>query len=398
MTLEIRSFGPDDRPAGHALRVMAFSPSWTAQYPDAGEPYVPDERRLGAWEEGRLLAQAGAWRFGQWLLGTRVSMAGVAGVVVAPQARGRGLAVELMRRLVVRCHDDGDAIATLDPTVPSLYRQVGFANAGVFVRRSLPTAELVGLPRPERAPDLRPMDAERDPPAVAEVWRTQASRSHGRLDRSEPFMRRDLEPDEDLAQWVAVRDSGVVGYLAVEKLPTSSGDRSVFTQTVSGLCAADRDTWLALWRVVGGQASVCSTTTWASSPAEPLLDELSVGVFTGTQVTRPWMTRVLDVPGAVASRGWPSGVAEVVLRISDPLLAANDGAWRITLTDGTATASPAPSASAELDIGAFSALYTGYASASSLAWQGRLRGASDTEVATLNRMFTTPTPFLVDHF
>ncbi|HUG85093.1 MAG TPA: hypothetical protein VMM13_11040 [Euzebya sp.] len=38
-------------------------------------------------------------------------------------------------------------------------------------------------------------------------------------------------------------------------------------------------------------------------------------------VIQTWMARLLDVPAAMAGRGWPAGAeVSVVLRVGDPLL------------------------------------------------------------------------------
>ena len=51
-----------------------------------------------------------------------------------------------------------------------------------------------------------------------------------------------------------------------------------------------------------------------------------------------------------------------------------------------------------LAIGAFSSLYTGWASTETLRRAGKLAGGSDAQCAALDAAFAGPTPWMVDEF
>jgi len=51
-----------------------------------------------------------------------------------------------------------------------------------------------------------------------------------------------------------------------------------------------------------------------------------------------------------------------------------------------------------LAIGAFSSLYTGWASAEMLRRAGKLEGGNDAQRAALDAAFAGPTPWMVDEF
>lgn len=54
-----------------------------------------------------------------------------------------------------------------------------------------------------------------------------------------------------------------------------------------------------------------------------------------------WMLRVLDVPRALSARGWPAHLeGELHLEVTDDLVAANRGRWRLRVTGGAATVEP----------------------------------------------------------
>ncbi len=402
--VEVRPLDPADHPAAHALRVAAFSSSLATRYPEEGEAnYIPADSRLGAYDGDRLVGHTGVWSLGQWLGGRQVPMAGVASVTVAADQRRRGIAGRLVRAALELARTRGDVIACLYPTVPALYRWSGFEFAGVHIRHVLPPGTLGGLPRPSAPPRLRRLAYPDDLPGIAPVW-DAAAQAHGRETRSDARLRHIFEPDDartrDLDALVAERDGTITGVLQVSRSATPPGDRSIFTQRVVGLAATDRDTWLALWHVVAGQASVCARTQFTGAPHEPLLDELSVPAHDLDTEVHPWMARLVDLPTAVAGRGWPAGAPTAIsLGVHDPLLAANDGTWTLEVADGEGRLTRGgPDAAPTIDVGALSALFTGHVRARTLAFQGRLSGASAADVATLDAVFGAPQPWFHDYF
>ncbi|MFG6197588.1 GNAT family N-acetyltransferase [Nonomuraea sp. JJY05] len=57
-------------------------------------------------------------------------MAGVAGVTVSPEDRGRGVGSRLMRAVVERAASLGDAVSALHPATTPIYRSVGYEPRG----------------------------------------------------------------------------------------------------------------------------------------------------------------------------------------------------------------------------------------------------------------------------
>ncbi len=400
--MQVRTFTPEDRPAGFQLRVLAFTPMASIAY-DPDDEYVPDDRRIGVFDDdGTLLAQAGAWPFGQWFLGRRVPTAGIGGVTVLPEARGRGLGRRAMEALVEVCRDQGDVFSSLYPSLPGFYRSLGWVEAGGRTVRRLRTAGLADLPRPDRAVRVRALDAEDDAQldaAAAAVDRTNR-RGHGTLDRGRVFHRRLLAPDDELLQYVALRGDAVVGYLSADKTRARDEDGHVsFRLLVTDLVADDHDAWLALWSLVASNAPVCTITDVVSRPHEPLLDLLPTATVDPRLEHLVWQGRILDVGGALAARGWPTGVeVEVPLHVDDDWLPANDGPGTLHVTGGEARWEPGGPGRVHLDVGALTALFTGWATPTDLAWQGRLTGATPADLDALTEAFRAPTPWLDAYF
>ena len=65
---------------------------------------------------------------------------------------------------------------------------------------------------------------------------------------------------------------------------------------------------------------------------------------------------------------------------------------------GRGELAPGGSGGPALAIGAFSSLYTGWASAEALRRAGLLEDGSEAELAALSSAFSGPTPWMVDEF
>ena len=84
-------------------------------------------------------------------------------------------------------------------------------------------------------------------------------------------------------------------------------------------------------------------------PAERVIDQLVDAQITAAGVTPApqaddatvirrsmWMLRVVDLPAAIAARGFPAVVSvSVPLRVSDQVCPRNAGSWQLTVTSGT---------------------------------------------------------------
>src|SRR5262249_14270704 len=115
------------------LRVRAFGlmasgerDHWQADQ----EPVIRDRRCLGAFAGRRLVAAARFHDMAQWWNGRAVPMAGVAGVMVAPEERGRGVGRALVTALLELIAARGYPLSVLFPTTLPIYRSLGWEIAG----------------------------------------------------------------------------------------------------------------------------------------------------------------------------------------------------------------------------------------------------------------------------
>ena len=147
----------------------------------------PGVRRWGLFDGTTLAAKANDRQYDSMIGGRRVPTAGVAGVAVAPEYRGAGLARQVMTHLLSEARGRGAVISTLFRTAPALYRSLGYEQVAVLIDASLPTSALRGI-RAVRAPTLRRAeiaDAAGDPPRLRDGRRVRLLSAHqGRRRRS----------------------------------------------------------------------------------------------------------------------------------------------------------------------------------------------------------------------
>ena len=110
-----------------------------------------------------------------------------------------------------------------------------------------------------------------------------------------------------------------------------------------------------------------------------------------------YMLRLVDAAGAVAARGYPPVSVTVDLDVTDRHCDWNVGRWRLCIEAGNGRLEKGGDGAVSLSVNAFAALYSGYASAETLARAGMLRG-SDRDRAALDAVFSGPTPWLPDFF
>lgn len=404
MEVEIRPLTPADREAGHVLRVTTFTARSAAaarhefHEADHEQDFIADDRRLGAFAGDELVGHAGAWEVGQFFGGARVPMGGVAGVAVRPDWRGRGVGGRLMRAQLELLRERGDAVSTLFPATTSLYRRYGWEIAGARPARTVATRTLAELPPPDGEVTVEQVGTEALPEVVAVYGRVAPTRD-GHLDRSEARWRRQLaELDTQPEHLVLARTGGrATGYLHYRRTETEG--HAPHALRVTELVAATRDAELALWAVLARSASVADTVTYQSPPEDPLLlllPEQDLRLVAGDW---RWMTRLVDAPAAVAARGYPEvAPVEVPLEIADELAPWNAGRWVLSVRDGRGKLDPGGDGRVRADIGALASLYTGWARPHDLARLRRLEGATEADLAALDRAFRGPTPWMLEFF
>ncbi|MEW9554300.1 enhanced intracellular survival protein Eis [Nonomuraea sp. NPDC050783] len=347
--MEIRDLTPDDLDDVLDLRKRAFGPlaaSDAETWRRAVIPVLGEGRYLGAFDGSRLAAAARLRQFTQWWHGRPQPMAGVAGVTVGPEDRGRGVGTRIMRAVIDRAVALGDAVSALFPATTPIYRALGYEHAGAQRKVTLPAESLRRL-RPSGQVKVRRMGPADAAELIAVLHRVHAAaRSSGPISYDERTWGLWLDDDDDFRY---IADDGYLIYR------WHDGDVQI-----DNLVAGSAETARALWSIVGSSSSIAKNVIAPVAPDDPvlwLLPERSQDHVTEQR----WMFRVLDVAAAVERRGYPAAVTcEAVVTVEDPV--RGGGTWRLEVAGGSGTAIPAGSAGAPaavLSANGLSALYSG---------------------------------------
>ena len=357
----------------------------------------PHIRRWGIFDSKVLAAKANERTYDSWIGGRRVPTAGVAGVAVAPEYRGRGLAREVMTHLLFQARERGAVISTLFRTAPALYRQLGYEQVADLTDARFPTASLRGI-RPDRATARRATEA--DVPAIRAVYREAAAQGSCLLSRDgAAFAVSDGEFIGSADGWTVVDDENgqVVGYSSWNRGTGYSEDAAL---TVTDLQATTADGYRALLAVIGSFAAVTPTIRIRTSGTDPISWFLPGTGFAIDDV-RPYMLRVVDVAAAVAARGWPSGLtADVGIRLTDPTCPWNSGHHRLILDGGNGRLEPADESGDAVTVtpSGMAVLYAGGVPSATLRRAGLLSGGTPETDARLDAAFAGPRPAILDYF
>jgi predicted acetyltransferase len=384
----------DEERAIRELAVLSFNVPARWVEATAGPSFRP-EHYLCGYEDGRLLATTRAIPMQQWFGGRPVPSAGVASVATMPEARGTGVGGALMQALLRRARDGGDLVTSLYPATIPFYRRLGYEFGGTWTTYRAP---LETVPRGEGEGVVEVFEGD-DVSELRACYRSWASGRTGPIE---------AEDDDWWIDWVLnrwVRDSvqravTVRGSAGVEGYATfslqSRGRWQGYDVECTHLVATTAGALSALLGYFRRFKGVGHGLRWQGSPNEPSGLHFAEETMEVHEQFR-YMTRVLDVPGALEARGYPGTVAgQVVLDVEDPHFEENRGAFRLTVEGGTGKVerTEAGPDAVHLSIRAFSALYAGYLSTTDLA----VGGLMERPDALLSELFAVSPPFMQDHF
>jgi predicted acetyltransferase len=187
------------------------------------------------------------------------------------------------------------------------------------------------------------------------------------------------------------------GYAAFrqESMPDEWGYRLICTHLV----AHTREAGLALLSYFRRFKGVGQDLEWHGSPTEPLALLLAEQSLTPVWVFRN-MSRILDVPTALESRGYPSDASgAATFSVEDDLFPDNQGPFLLEAEGGRVQVSRAPEGAAAkpLPIGVLSSLFTSYVTPAQAARVG-LVDPEHPALPLLGRLFAGPAPWTPDFF
>jgi predicted acetyltransferase len=382
MELTIESIRSGDRERHHALMRQAFGGD-AAFDPDA--PRTDPDKFVCAYLGDQMVGSVLTFDFAMTWGGRRVRCGGLSGVVVSPQVRGRGAAQRMLTEALRRMHDGGQVVSALYPTTATLYRRAGYEIVGFYRRRRVPVGAIeVG--------EVEPLDWREVDPAsevLADLYDDMAGRFDGWF-RVDPqwwgFRSHRQSRDAAANRFTYVGSRAGSDVAAVQYRYEKAED--FYDLEVEVLAGLDNGSIGAALGLLAGHGTTAghAVTAVPSSVLGPHVPQLQ---RTSTASDWPWMLRLVDAPGAIAARGWPTSVSGTVeLDIADDRCTGNAGAHVLEIGGGQASLLRGGSGRVRVTIQDLAVLYAG-GDVAALRSAGRLVEASAGELDLLATAFVS---------
>lgn len=343
----------------HAFHVTGRLPERTA----IGRRLFDHERSLAAFDpasgafdgsqapaarEGDIVGTAGAFRFQMTVPGAVVPVAGVSYVSVLPTYRRRGILRSLMQRQLSDIAARGEEpVAALWASEAPLYGKYGYGQAAsVAVFRFSRDEGALTVPA-DGSLTLRLLPPAGSAAELAQVYDRVAATRPGFFARDETWWDLVLFDHEGSRQGfgplrclLAQDETGPRGYAlyraqggwdAAEYLPASK-------IVIQELIAADPAAGAALWRDLLSRDLVTEVLAPNRPADDPLLFQLADPRRARPNTADGIWVRLVDLPRALSSREYSCAV-DVVLEVTDELLAQNAGHWRLRADPASALVS-----------------------------------------------------------
>jgi predicted acetyltransferase len=329
---------------------------------------------------------------GQFFGHRSVPMVGIAAVAVAPEARGRGVARRLMQDAVTEAHAEGWPISCLYPSTQSLYRQIGYEQAG---HRFLVRIPLADIDVRERGLPVVAL-GDVDQPAVEACYSSFAASQDGWLDRSRfGWMGVRERRGERYHGFGVQSEDRLDGYLFfTQRVKPESGRHDLI---LSDLTLLTPSAGRRLLGFLADFATIGDDAVFAGGPHHPLLWIQGQQRYT-ISFKNYWMIRLTDVRRALETRGYALTVStEVSLDVSDDLLPANRGRIVLTIEGGSARVRSGGKGEVRIDVRSLAALWSGFSTPAQLRIVGAIEGG-DQALAALEGAFAGGAPAMNDMF
>ncbi|GAB1515339.1 GNAT family N-acetyltransferase [Actinophytocola sp. KF-1] len=344
-----------------------------------GGPREPDARHRWSSQQGwhglvaeiddRIVGTLKVRDYRQYFGGAAVPMGGVANVAVAPGARGHGVANALIDAILPEMRDRGQCISALYPSVPPLYRGRGWEQTGNYERVTLRPEYFAMQPRPTERQVMR-RAVKDDFPALDDCYQRFAREVDGMLDRATDSFQVDRIFELDILEIVPGPDGTVLGYLTGER---PEGEKLIVHDLVADDAGTLRTLFanLARWAGIIEEISlrIDDPAWWQLVLPQPVLHDVR---------NHPWMLRVVDLPAAVAARGWPVAArladTSVDIEVVDEHAPWQAGRHRLVVEGGKVRCEPGGQGTVRLHSRALGPWFAGSADTAMLRRAGLLEG------------------------
>ncbi len=348
----------------------------------------PLDRTATAFDGATIVGTSADMPFDLTVPGGVLPLAALTMVTVLPTHRRRGVMSSMVRAYTDQAHERGDPLGGLWAAEWPIYGRFGFGAAADKAAVSFDGPRLEVRDDPDGL-TLTQLDATAAREVLPEVYQRARIRRPGMLGRSDAWWesRHLFDPPQwrhgASASRYVVASAGEVarGYASFRQKLEWGGGHSVGEVRVIELIAVDGVAERVLWRYLS-RIDLFPRVSWNNAPTDTSLAWIATD---NRRVERRigdglWL-RLLDVPAALTGRRYLVD-GTLVLRVVDEYCPWNDGSYRLSIEDGTATCRRSD-AEADLTLTAatLAALYLGGRSATVLSDAGLIAGVGEAVVA-----------------
>ena len=350
-------------------------------------------RMHAAFDDGRIVAGAGAFPFELTVPGGTVPAAGVTAVGVLPTHRRRGIMRAMMRTQLDDVHARDEPVAILFASEETIYGRYGYGVASLHASIEIPRNRS-SFARPVQARGrTRLVDTEEALELFPPVYDTVRRERPGAFARSRTWWESRLLADQEwrrrggaaLQRVVLEHDGRPEGY-ALYRLQqsiehgTSTGQVRVI-EAVGATPRAENE----IWRLLLDIDWIDRVTAWLLPADHPLLLLLAEPRRAAFRLGDGLWLRVVDVEAAFAARSY-AGDEAVVIDVRDAFCPWNEGRWRIG-PEGAKRTDAEPTL--RLDASDLASLYLGGFTLGQLARVGRVEELAGGAIEAGHRLLYT---------
>jgi predicted acetyltransferase len=376
------------------------------------------DRSLAAFDGDAIVGTTAAYSFQLTVPGGFVGAGGVTFVSVLPSHRRRGILSAMMRHQLADIAARGEPVAALFASESVIYGRYGYGCASGQLSLTIRRGEGALNPAAARSAGtghdsvrLRVAQPDELRTELARVYDSAIPHRPGMMARDKRWWQSILaDPEFDrrgmssLKCLLAADDSGPSGYALYRTKPDWDDDGLPSgSLSVGELIAADGAATAALWADLLTRDLIGEVVARQRPVDDPLLDMLADRRRARAYLTDGLWIRLTDVPAALCSRRYCCA-ADVVLEVTDELLPANAGRWRLQCpapADGAAASCERTKAAAdiELPVAALGAGYLGGIRLTALATAGVVTEHKQGTLAMLSAaMYSDPAPWCPSTF
>jgi predicted acetyltransferase len=329
-------------------------------------------------DAGTVVGHAGAQTRQLTVPGGVIPAAHVTGVGVAPTHRRRGLLTALMHRQLTDIFEAGrEPVAALWATESSIYPRFGYGPASHRLRLDAMTRE-VRFTTPAspggRLRLVRPLDAADELAAVFERVRAARVGWSSRTPQIWRYQLTETDAKRDLRAVLCGDTGGYALWRVEERWDRYGPDARV---EVAEVVAEDPEVYATLWRFLLGIDLARHLTFDHAAVDEPLQYLVDEPHRLGLTYLNGLWVRLVDLAAALEARRYRVPV-DVVIEVTDPVLPANSGRWRLVGgPDKASCERTAEQPDLICGVSDLGAAYLGGTALAALAAAGRVRQLTD---------------------